>query len=74
MRHNLHRSKEDVEVCRGSINMHTATITVLEFDDLRFDVASKETVYYLRGESKEVVAQWVDALETTKVCHEFLWA
>jgi hypothetical protein len=47
--------------------MHAANITRYDFDDLRFDVTTNETVYYLRGENKDDVSKWIDALENTKV-------
>lgn len=49
------------------MNLHTARITRYDFDELRFDVTTNETIYYLRGENKDDVARWLEALENTKV-------
>jgi len=50
--------------CRGAISIQKAVVTAHEFDELRFDVAVNDCVWYLRTTAPEEREKWVQALET----------
>jgi collagen type IV alpha-3-binding protein len=49
--------------CRGAISIQKAVIAPHEFDEMRFDVAVNDCVWYLRANSVEEREKWICALE-----------
>jgi collagen type IV alpha-3-binding protein len=49
--------------CRGAISIQKAIITPHEFDEMRFDVAVNDCVWYLRANTVEEREKWICALE-----------
>ncbi|XP_004344969.2 hypothetical protein CAOG_06220 [Capsaspora owczarzaki ATCC 30864] len=61
------KSQADVAYgCRGSMNLREAVVLVHPYDELRFDVALQDSVYYLRTQSNDDRERWVEAIETSK--------
>jgi len=49
--------------CRGAISIQKALVSPHELDELRFDVAVNDCVWYLRASSVEEREKWILALE-----------
>jgi len=50
--------------CRGAINIHKAVVSPHQLDEMRFDVAVNDCVWYLRANSVEEREKWIVALES----------
>ena len=50
--------------CRGAISIQKAIVTPHEFDEMRFDVAVNDCVWYLRASSSEDRERWINCLES----------
>ncbi|KNC71204.1 hypothetical protein SARC_16258, partial [Sphaeroforma arctica JP610] len=62
-----YRSRDEMDNCRGSVDLEEAIVSAHEFDELRFDVSLKDTTFYFRCPTKNEAENWLDALEQTKV-------
>jgi len=60
-----YRSSNETDFgCRGAISIQKAQVTPHEFDELRFDVAVNDCVWYLRANTVEDREKWINTLET----------
>jgi hypothetical protein len=57
--------------CRGAISIQKAIITPHEFDEMRFDVAVNDCVWYLRANTVEEREKWICALEAHRYVKPF---
>jgi collagen type IV alpha-3-binding protein len=57
--------------CRGAISIQKAVITPHEFDEMRFDVAVNDCVWYLRANTVEDREKWICALEAHRYRLEY---
>ena len=53
--------------CRGAISIQKALVSPHELDELRFDVAVNDCVWYLRASSVEEREKWILALEAYRL-------
>lgn len=62
-----YKSEEDSGFgCRGAISLHKAIIKPHDLDECRFDISVNDCTWYLRADSAEEKAHWVQALDAYK--------